>query len=140
MSFAISAHGLRKTFGQKVAVADLTLQVRHGEVFAFLGPNGAGKTTAVKMLLGLVRPTAGSAEVLGRPLGDRQARRKIGFLPEHFRFHDWLQADEFLDLHGRLYGMSPAERKSVIPDLLELVDLTEHAHGRLRTFSKGTTA
>ena len=114
---AIDSHGLRKEFGAKVAVADFTLQVPKGEVFGFLGPNGAGKTTSVKMMLGLTRPTAGSARLLGRPIGDQPARRRIGFLPEHFRFHEWLQAAEFLDLHGRLYGMSREKRQKVIPEL-----------------------
>jgi ABC-2 type transport system ATP-binding protein len=134
---AIDARGLRKEFGEKVAVADLTLQVGRGGVFGFLGPNGAGKTTSVKMLLGLTNPTAGSATLLGHPLGDRQARAKIGFLPEHFRFHEWLKAAEFLDLHGRLYGMSRAGRAAVIPDLLELVGLGHRAETKLSAFSKG---
>ena len=101
----IDAQGLRKVFGSKLAVADLTLQVRRGEVFGFLGPNGAGKTTSIKMLLSLISPTSGTAMLLGRPLGDRTARARIGFLPEHFRFHEWLEAGEFLHFHGRLYGM-----------------------------------
>ncbi|MCI0394978.1 MAG: ABC transporter ATP-binding protein [Chloroflexi bacterium] len=134
---AIDARGLRKEFGEKVAVADLTLQVPRGEVFGFLGPNGAGKTTSVKMLLGLTKPTAGVATLLDRPLGDRATRAKIGFLPEHFRFHEWLQAAEFLDLHGRLYRMSAAKRATVIPDLLELVGLGHRSQTRLSAFSKG---
>jgi ABC-2 type transport system ATP-binding protein len=134
---AIEAQGLRKEFGEKVAVSDLTLSVGKGEVFGFLGPNGAGKTTSVKMLLGLTNPTAGTANLLGRPLGNRQARAKIGFLPEHFRFHEWLTASEFLDLHGRLYGMSGARRSAVIPDLLELVGLGQRANTKLSAFSKG---
>lgn len=136
-TLAIDAHGLRKEFGEKVAVADLTLKVERGEIFGFLGPNGAGKTTSVKMLLGLTQPTAGDATLLGRPLSDRATRAKIGFLPEHFRFHEWLTAAEFLDLHGRLHGMSRAERTAVIPDLLELVGLGHRAATRLRAFSKG---
>lgn len=134
---AIDAQGLRKEFGDKVAVSDLTLQVGHGEIFGFLGPNGAGKTTSVKMLLGLTRPTAGQATLLGRPLGSRETRARIGFLPEHFRFHEWLRADEFLDLHGRLYGMTPSQRTATIPDLLELVGLGHRAGSKLATFSKG---
>lgn len=134
---AIDSHGLRKEFGAKVAVADFTLQVPKGEVFGFLGPNGAGKTTSVKMMLGLTRPTAGSARLLGRPIGDQPTRKRIGFLPEHFRFHEWLQAAEFLDLHGRLYGMSREKRQNVIPELLELVGLERRAKTKLSAFSKG---
>jgi ABC-2 type transport system ATP-binding protein len=134
---AIEARGLRKEFGEKVAVADLTLSVERGEVFGFLGPNGAGKTTSIKMLLGLTKPTAGTADLLNLPLGNREARARIGFLPEHFRFHEWLNAAEFLDLHGRLYGMSRNQRSAVIPDLLELVGLGQRAKTKLSAFSKG---
>lgn len=133
----IRTSGLRKTFGSKVAVADLTLQVPRGEVFGFLGPNGAGKSTAVKMLLGLVKPDGGEASVLGRPPGSMASLARIGFLPEHFRFHEWLQAEEFLDLHGRLYGMSREARRARIPEVLELVGLLEHRRRQLSGFSKG---
>lgn len=135
--FAIEASGLCKQFGQKTAVANLTLQVKRGEVFGFLGPNGAGKTTSIKMLLGLTAPTAGSATLLGQPLGDRATRAKIGFLPEHFRFHEWLKAAEFLDLHGRLQQMPTAARRQAIPELLALVGLQDRAETPLRAFSKG---
>jgi ABC-2 type transport system ATP-binding protein len=133
----IETHRLRKEYGDKVAVADLTLTVQRGEVFGFLGPNGAGKTTAVKMLLGLAVPTSGSAQILGRPVGDTQTRSRIGFLPEHFRFHEWLQAAEFMDLHGQLFGLTLQQRRERIPALLELVKLTEAADRRLSAFSKG---
>src|SRR5438552_1645281 len=133
----IETRGLVKTFGAKVAVADLTLGVPRGEVFGFLGPNGAGKSTAVKMLLGLVRPDGGAARVLGDRPGHTATLARIGFLPEHFRFHEWLQATEFLDLHGRLYGMSTAERRKRIPEVLELVGLIEHSRRQLSGFSKG---
>jgi ABC-2 type transport system ATP-binding protein len=108
-NWVIEAEGLRKVFGRKVAVADLSLRVAAGEVFGFLGPNGAGKTTAMKMLLGLVHPTAGRGFVLGHPVGSREARRWVGFLPEHFRFHDWMTGRELLDFHGQLHGL-PADR------------------------------
>lgn len=133
----IETRQLRKVFGRKVAVDSLTLEVRRGEVFGFLGPNGAGKTTAIKMLMGLVHPTSGSASILGKPVGDVKVRERIGFLPEHFRFHDWLRADEFLDWHGELYGMSPEVRAKRIPEVLSLVGLTNESKQRLRTFSKG---
>jgi ABC-2 type transport system ATP-binding protein len=134
---AIRTRNLRKTFGSKTAVEDLTLEVARGEVFGFLGPNGAGKSTSVKMLLGLVAPTAGTAEVLGRPVAEFETRRAIGFLPEHFRFHEWLKAEEFLHLHGRLYGI-PKERLGRRADsLLELVGLSDHRDKRLRDYSKG---
>ena len=133
----IETRGLRKQFGSKTAVADLTLTVPQGEDFGFLGPNGAGKTTSIKMLLGLVTPTAGEARVLGKPLGDVRARSKIGFLPEHFRFQDWLSGREFLDFHGRLYGMSGARLKARIEELLARVDLLDAGERKLREYSKG---
>ncbi len=134
---AIETRGLRKVYGEKVAVSDLSLQVERGEVFGFLGPNGAGKTTSVKMLLGLITPTAGQGFILGSPLGKVQARARVGFLPEHFRFHDWLTAREFLQLHADLYHMRAAESRRRIPELLELVGLTPHSQKKLREYSKG---
>jgi ABC-2 type transport system ATP-binding protein len=136
-NLAIQTWDLRKTYGQKVAVRDLTLEVRQGEVFGFLGPNGAGKTTSIKMLLGLVKPTGGRATILGQPITDVEIRRRIGFLPEHFRFQDWLTAEELLRLHGRLYGMTAAELRQRIPALLELVGLLPHRNQHLNEFSKG---
>ncbi len=136
-SFAIETDGLRKVFGDNVAVKGLTLQVKQGEAFGFLGPNGAGKTTSVKMLLSLIAPTAGKARLLGAPLGDRRTRARLGFLPEHFRFHDWLTAAEFLKLHGQLYGMDAPRLRQRVPALLEQVGLASFAGKQLRTFSKG---
>jgi len=136
-SLLIEATQLRKKYGDKVAVSDLTLQLGRGEVFGFLGPNGAGKTTSIKMLLGLIRPTSGSGRLLGAPLGDARVRGRVGFLPEHFRFHDWMTATEFLDMHGELYGMDRASRRRRVPQMLERVGLSEHAARRLRTYSKG---
>src|ERR1043166_1680169 len=102
---AAHAMDLRKEDRRTVALAGLSMSVRRGEVFGFLGPNGAGKTTAVKILLGLIRPTGGDAMVLGAPAGDREARREIGYLPELFRFQAWLTAREVLILHARLLGL-----------------------------------
>jgi len=136
-SLAIETHSLRKEYGPKVAVADLSLSVQRGEIFGFLGPNGAGKTTAVKMLLGLIAPTAGAGRILGRPLADMEVRRKVGFLPEHFRFYDWLTARELLHYHGRLLGMTDAACRAQIPELLNMVGLLRHADQRIKTFSKG---
>ncbi len=134
---AIETSGLRKEFGLKVAVQDLTLTVCRGEVFGFLGPNGAGKTTSMKMLLGLVKPTAGRARVLGQPLGDVRVRAGIGFLPEHFHFQDWLTGREFLRFHGRLYGVPAGTFTRRIEDLLSQVDLLDAGDRKLREYSKG---
>jgi len=134
---AIETRNLHKSFGEKVAVQDLTLTVEHGEVFGFLGPNGAGKTTSVKMLLNLVAPSSGEGYLFGAPLTDPHIRRRIGFLPEHFRFHDWLTASEFLQLHADLYDMPRQLAHRRIPELLDLVGLTPHVAKKLREFSKG---
>jgi len=111
--------------------------VRQGAIFGFLGPNGAGKSTSIKMLLGLVQPTSGHAQVLGASSNDVEVRRKIGFLPEDFRFYDWLTATELLHLHGRLCGLPKAKLRERVPEMLDLVALTPHRFKRLRGFSKG---
>ncbi|MGD0500481.1 MAG: ABC transporter ATP-binding protein [Bryobacteraceae bacterium] len=116
---------------------DLCLQVRRGEIFGFLGPNGAGKSTSIRLLLGLVKPTGGRASVLGRPAGDVGARRRIGFLPEDFRFYEWLTASELLRLHGRLCGVSAGDLRGRVPELIDLVGLAPHRDRRLKGFSKG---
>jgi ABC-2 type transport system ATP-binding protein len=142
ISNAIDTYHLRKvyavqTFEEKIALADLNLSVERGEVFGFLGPNGAGKTTAVKLLLGLVAITSGEARILGHPVSEPDVRRKVGFLPEHFRFHEWLTGDEFLALHADLYRMPRHKSRQRIPQLLERVGLTSHANKKLHTYSKG---
>ena len=124
-------------FGDKVAVRNLSLTVRRGEIFGFLGPNGAGKSTSIKMLLGLVKPTSGEAFVLGAPSSDVDVRRRIGFLPEDFRFYEWLTAAELLELHGRLAGVPSDKLRDRVPALIDLVGLTPHRDKRLEAFSKG---
>src|SRR5258708_1110901 len=122
-ALTIDAAGLRKDYGSRTAVRDLTLRVGRGEAFGFLGPNGAGKSTSIKMLLGLVKPTSGRALLLGQPVGSREVRARIGFLPEHFRFYDWLSASELILFHGRLCGLAEDKLRHKIPRLLELVGL-----------------
>jgi ABC-2 type transport system ATP-binding protein len=117
----------------------LSLAVPRGEVFGFLGPNGAGKSTTLKLLLGLVAPTSGAGTVLGAPLGNTAVRAKIGFLPEHFRFHDCLNARELLHFHGRLLGLPKRGLETHIEGLLLRVGLENAAHRPLRTYSKGMT-
>jgi ABC-2 type transport system ATP-binding protein len=134
---AIETEQLRKVYGENAAVKGLTLQVAQGEVFGFLGPNGAGKTTSIKMLLGLVAPTSGKAYLLGAPIGDLATLARIGFLPEHFRFQDWLTAGEFLGLHGELLGLEGGALKTRRDELLERVGLGPFRNKQLRTFSKG---
>jgi len=135
----IETQRLRRRFGDKLAVADLSIAVGPGEVFGFLGPNGAGKTTSLKMLLGLIAPTSGGGTLLGRPLGDRAARAKVGFLPEHFRFQDWLTGRELLRFHGRLYGLSGRALEEKADALIARVDLQDAADRPIKGYSKGMT-
>jgi ABC-2 type transport system ATP-binding protein len=134
---AIEAVHVRKTYGRKVALHDLSLTVEPGEVFGFLGPNGAGKTTTIKILVGLVRPTSGEARLFGRPAGEPSARARVGYLPEHFRFHEWLSGRELLDFHARLAGLDQPTRARRIPEVLALVGLAGRGGDRIRGYSKG---
>jgi ABC-2 type transport system ATP-binding protein len=134
---AIEVTDLRKRYRAVEALAGLTMTVGRGEVFGFLGPNGAGKTTTVKLLLGLAQPTGGSGKVLDAPLGDLQTRRKIGYLPELFRYQPWLKAREVLNLHADLMGLPGAQRGKALDDVLQLVGLTDRANDLVGRFSKG---
>jgi len=120
-----------------VALDGLSLTVSRGEVFGFLGPNGAGKTTTLKILMGLVRPTGGTASLLGQPAGDVETRRRIGFLPESPYFYDYLTAEEFLQFYARLAGLGTAVMQQRVIELLTLVGLIDAKTRQLRTFSKG---
>jgi ABC-2 type transport system ATP-binding protein len=133
----IDVAGLTKRYGRVQALAGLTMSVQPGEVFGFLGPNGAGKTTMVKLLLGLARPSGGTGTVLGAPLGDREARRRVGYLPELFRFQPFLRAREVLALHADLIGLPATGRTRAFDEVLELVGLTDRAESTLGGFSKG---
>jgi ABC-2 type transport system ATP-binding protein len=139
----LRAEHLKKTFAigfwrKKVhAVNDLSLSVERGQIYGFLGPNGAGKTTTIKLLMGLLNPTGGTAHVLGKPVGDVAAKRRIGFLPETPYFYDYLTADEFLDLAGALCDMTRAARRKRAGELIERVGLGRARDRALRKFSKG---
>lgn len=134
---AVKTVELTKRFGHTVALAGLSMTVPRGEVFGFLGPNGAGKTTAVKLLLGLLVPTSGEGWLLGRPVGDLQTRRRIGYLPELFRYQGWLSAAEVLELHCELAPLPRSSWKDEIKTVLETVGLSDRAQDRVSTFSKG---
>jgi ABC-2 type transport system ATP-binding protein len=134
---AIETQGLRKTYGRTVALDGLDLRVGEAEVFGLLGPNGAGKTTAVKLLLGLARASSGTGIMLGRPLGDREARRRIGYLPELFRYQPWLTAREVLALHCELAGLARHRWVGEIDRSLSTVGLKERGSDRVGGFSKG---
>ncbi len=135
MPAALATRGLAKRYGRVEALAGVELEVGEGELVGLLGPNGAGKSTLVKIACGLVRPTAGAAEVGGAPAGSRPARAALGYLAELFRFPGWYTADEVLSLHQRLAGSGggPAERV----ELLELVGLSAARGRRVDAMSKG---
>ena len=121
------------------AVSDVTFELRRGEIFGLLGPNGAGKTTTIKLVLGLARPTAGRVLLDGRDPGDPRARRKLGYLPENPCFYDHLNAAEYLELVGELFGIDPAVHRRRSAALLGRLGLTSHARKPLRKYSKGMT-
>ncbi|MEP6919184.1 MAG: ABC transporter ATP-binding protein [Acidobacteriota bacterium] len=119
------------------ALDRLTLDIEQGEVFGFLGPNGAGKTTTLKLLMQLIFPTSGRAEILGRPVGDLAVRHRIGYLPENPSFYDYLTAEELLHYFGQLFGLSAADRRTRVASLLDRVGIGAERRLQLRKFSKG---
>jgi ABC-2 type transport system ATP-binding protein len=144
MAAAVSIQGLTKTYldvwnkAEITAVDRLTLDVEEGEVFGFLGRNGAGKTTTIKMLLGLIFPTEGTATVLGKPLGDIEAKALISYLPEEAYFYENMSGWDILDFYGRLFRIPEPERSKRIQKALEDVYLDPKAWKRpLRGYSKG---
>ena len=141
---AIEISGLTKDYPQgfwrkrwRRSLDNLTLQVQEGEVFGFLGPNGAGKTTTLKLLMGLIFPTAGAARICGRSIDDISMHREIGYLPEQPYFYDYLTARELLDYFARLFGYDALERRKRVTRFLDLVGLASSADLQLRKFSKG---
>jgi ABC-2 type transport system ATP-binding protein len=141
---AIETINLEKTYAvgfwrkkPRVALRPLNLTVEEGEVFGFLGPNGAGKTTTLKLLMGLVFPTGGTARILGKDINDPEIKAQIGFLPEQPYFYDYLTAKELLEYYAQLSGVQPKERSRKIDALLERVGLQDAARLQLRKFSKG---
>src|SRR6185295_15471651 len=123
MGLALQATDVRKTYGSVQALKGVSLEVGEGELVGLLGPNGAGKSTLVKIACGLVRASAGTAEVAGAPAGSPAARATLGYLAELFRFPGWYDADELLALHQRLASSEGGEAERA--ELLELVGLTE---------------
>ena len=122
---------------RKTSLEDLTMQVEDGEVFGLLGPNGAGKSTTIKLLMGIIFPTAGSAQILGKPVSDVTMHRDIGYLPEQPYFYDYLTAAEVLDYFARFHGFGAAERKKRVQEMLQRVGLETAGKIQLRKFSKG---
>jgi ABC-2 type transport system ATP-binding protein len=141
---AIEIDGLTKDYAlgfwrkrMRRSLDNLSLRVEEGEIFGFLGPNGAGKTTTLKLLMGLIFPTAGTARVRGKSIDDVSMHREIGYLPEQPYFYDYLTARELLDYYARFFGFASADRRARVARFLELVGLTAAADVQLRKFSKG---
>jgi ABC-2 type transport system ATP-binding protein len=133
----IRTEDLTKRYGSNRGCEKICLRVRRGHIFGFLGPNGAGKSTFIKMMVGLHRPTSGTAELLGRPLGDLDARRRVGFLPESFRYQEWMTPRELLRFHGQVRGMPTERIAENSARVLAAVGLAEKTDQKLRRFSKG---
>lgn len=128
----------RGRLGDRVMAVDkVSFTVNEGEIFGFIGPNGAGKTTTIKTLLGLLFPTSGKAEVLGKPAGDIQAKQRISYLPESPYFYEHMTGAEVLDFYCRLFKMNAATRRKRVPELLEQVGLSRDGQRALRQYSKG---
>lgn len=141
---ALEIQGLAKDYAvgfwkktSRTALKSLELNITQGETFGFLGPNGAGKTTTLKLLMGIIFPTSGTATILGRDIGDPEVKRKVGFLPEQPYFYDYLSAPELLDYYARLSGVPAGARQKRIAELLERVGLRDVGNKQLRKFSKG---
>jgi ABC-2 type transport system ATP-binding protein len=139
---AISIHGLSKTYkgkrGARVdALKNLDLEIEQGEIFGFLGPNGAGKSTTIKTLMGLIRPTSGSANIMSKDIASPDARRHVGFLPENPAFYDFLSAIEYLNFVGRTFSMDASQLEKKSEEVLKLLDLWDARKRLLRSYSKG---
>lgn len=133
----IEANNLTKLYGEKIGCEKICLSVGEGQVFGFLGPNGAGKSTFVKMLTSLIAPTSGTANLLGAPIGDVYTRRRIGFLPENFRYQEWLTGRELLRSHAQLACVPRAQHVNRISEVLREVRLEQAADFKIKTYSKG---
>ena len=133
----IETRELRKTYGRIEALKGVSLRVEKGQIYGLLGQNGAGKTTLIKILLGIVRLTAGGASLLGAPAGTTDVRRRVGYLPEDHQFPYYHSAYSLMDFYGSLYGVPPATRAKKIPETLELVGIAGRMHSKIKTYSKG---
>jgi len=144
MSIAVATQNLSKTYKAGFwktksvrALEDLNLEVQGNEIFGYLGPNGAGKSTTFKLLMSLIYPTSGNAEIFGRSVYDAKTRYHIGYLPEHPYFYEHLSAEEFLSFCGGLFGYSALEIKAKVDRLLRLTEIFHARRLQLRKFSKG---
>ncbi|MVO98110.1 ABC transporter ATP-binding protein [Paenibacillus lutrae] len=137
LTAAIRSEGLTKEYKNGRGCREITIQVGQGEAFGFLGPNGAGKSTFVKMMVGLISPSHGEASLLGYPIGSLDAKRQIGYLPELYRYQEWLTGEEVVRLHGKLCGLERSALQKRIPQLLEEVGIGLRGKDRVKHYSKG---
>lgn len=133
----VETKGLTKQYANLKGCMDININVGQGEVFGLLGPNGAGKSTLIKMLVGLLIPSGGTAQILGKPLGDLEGKKRIGYLPELFKYQDWMTGKDLLTFHSKLYKLD----KSIIPrrieEVLEMVHMKGSEQYKIGTYSKG---
>lgn len=134
---AVATDDLRKTYGRIEALKGVTIAVEPGQIFGLLGQNGAGKSTLIKILLGIVKLTDGQAELLGRPAGNTEVRRRVGYLPEDHQFPQYHSANSLLDIYGQMYGLRRTDRRKRAAEALEYVGLKKRADYKIRTYSKG---
>lgn len=133
----IETHNLSKIYENNKGCKDISIAVDKGEIFGFLGPNGAGKSTFIKTLVGLLYPTSGEGYILGKPLNDIEAKRKIGYLPELFKYQEWMTGLDLLSFHSDLYKLDKSKRTSKIEEVLEIVNLKGVENSKIGTYSKG---
>ncbi|MCD5322386.1 MULTISPECIES: ABC transporter ATP-binding protein [Pontibacillus] len=133
----IEAKGLTKTYNGQGGIREVTLDVEEGMVYGFLGPNGAGKSTFVRTMLGLLTPTSGEGKLLGEPIGTSKSRERVGYLPELFRYPDWLTGRKLLESHAELCKVPVRERKKRIEEVIDLVGMTGRDHKKIKGYSKG---
>lgn len=133
----IRTNSLTKTYDGKGGIKDVTLSIGEGIVYGFLGPNGSGKSTFVRTLLGLMQPTSGEGFILGEPIGTVKSREQVGYLPELFRYPDWLTGRQLLDAHAELCKIPVRNRNKRIQEVVELVGMAGKEKGRISGFSKG---
>lgn len=133
----IETKALTKQYENGKGCIDIQIEVHKGEVYGFLGPNGAGKSTFIKTLVGLLFPTSGSAEILGRPLGDLEAKKRMGYLPELFKYQEWMTGKDLLKFHAQLYKLDKGRIPSKIEEVLEMVNMKGSENYKIGTYSKG---
>ncbi|WP_211653406.1 ABC transporter ATP-binding protein [Planococcus alpniumensis] len=133
----IRTNSLTKTYDGKGGISDISLSIGEGTIYGFLGPNGSGKSTFVRTLLGLLKPTSGEGFILGEPIGSIKSREQAGYLPELFRYPDWLTGKQLLERHAELCKIPVRQRKTRIEEVVELVGMSGREKGKIGGFSKG---